>query len=250
MSEKKQPKQSSVRHTRAVQRDRSKRPTVAPPDAEVQRRLSDLVHPATYAQVAAYQAMGLRHRLLTLPVMVAFTLSLIWRQIGSVAEAVRALNEDGMLWVPPLEISQQAVSERLRTFPAELFQRVLMDILPLMRQRWQARQRPQAPVIAWALAHFRAVLALDGSTLDVLLRKVGLLREHEKAPLAGRMAALLDVASQLPRQIWYEEDSEAHDQTFWERVITTLEKGMLLIFDLGFINHALFDRLTDMRILR
>jgi hypothetical protein len=248
MGDKKEAKKSSVRHTRAIQRDRSKRPPAAPPDEQVQRQLTELVHPAIYAQVAAFQAMGLRHRLLTLPVMVAFVLSLIWRQIGSVAEAVRVLNEDGMLWVPPLEISQQAVSERLRTFPAELFQRVLMDLLPRMQQRWQERSRPLPPVMVWAQEHFPAVMALDGSTLDVLLRKVGLLREAEKAPLAGRMAALLDVASLLPRRIWYEEDSQSHDQVFWERVIGTLEKGILLVFDLGFLNHALFDRLTDMQV--
>ena len=43
-------------------------------------------------------AMGLRQRILTLPVMVAFVLSLIWRQIGSVCEAVRVLKRQGMLW--------------------------------------------------------------------------------------------------------------------------------------------------------
>src|SRR5260370_40965579 len=53
-------KPSSVRHTRAIQRDRQTRPNTAPPDAQIEARLFELVHPATYAQVAAYQAMGLR----------------------------------------------------------------------------------------------------------------------------------------------------------------------------------------------
>src|SRR5918999_3156252 len=101
-------KRSSVRHTRAVQRDRSKRPTVAPPAAEVQAPLAELVQPAVYAQVAAYQAMGLRHRRLTLPVMVAFVLSLLWRHLGSVGEAVRVLREEGVLWSPPVRVSAQA----------------------------------------------------------------------------------------------------------------------------------------------
>ena len=47
--------------------------------------------------------------------MVAFVLSLIWRQVGSVSEAVRVLGEEGLLWVGPLTVSQQAMSERLRT---------------------------------------------------------------------------------------------------------------------------------------
>src|SRR3974377_559035 len=117
-----QKKPSSVRHTRAIQRDRSKRPTVAPPDEAVAEDLTELIRPALYAQVAAYQEMGLRHRILSLPVMVAFVLSLIWRQIGSVSEAVRVLKREGVLWTPPLKISQQAVAERLGTLPAGVFE--------------------------------------------------------------------------------------------------------------------------------
>ena len=240
-----------MRHTRAIQRDRSKRPTVAPPDEKVAAHLRELIHPATYALVAAYHERGLRHRLLTLPVMVAFVLSLIWRQIGSVSEAVRVLHQEGMLWTPPLQVSQQAVSTRLRTFPASLFERVWQEVLPVMQQRWRertAQERPLPPALAWAHEHFTALYALDGSTLDTLLRKVGLLREEEGPVLAGRMAALLDVASRLPQQLWYEEDSQAHDQRFWDKVLQVVPKGSLLLFDLGFFNFGYFARLTQQQI--
>ncbi len=64
--------------------------------------------------------------------------------------------------------------------PADLaggaVQRVLQTILPVLQSRWQARQRPLPPAVAWAKAHFTAVLIADGSTLDGLLRKIGLLR--------------------------------------------------------------------------
>lgn len=242
------PKKSSVRHTRAIQRDRSKRPTVAPSAASVEQMLAELIHPATYAQVAAYQVMGLRHRILTLPVMMAFVLSIIWRQIGSVREAVRVLHEEGVLWVPPLSVSQSAVAQRLRTLPAPLFRQVLLDVLPIMHERWQSRQRPLPPVLSWAKRHYTGVVAFDGSTLDALLRKVGLLRDLEEkhsALLGGRIASVLDVCSHLPRNIMYEVDSQAHDQVFWEEVIETLEPGLLALFDMGFVNYTFFDRLTD-----
>jgi len=248
MSEKTRSSQSSVRHTRAIQRGQSKGLTVGPPDEQVEARLTELIHPATYAQVAAYQAMGLRERILTLPVMVAFALSLIWRHIGSVSEAVRVLNQEGMLWTGPLEVTQQAVSERLRTIPAKLFEGILNDVLPLMHQRWQARTRPVPPALAWAQRHFTQVLALDGSTLDALLRKVGLLREGEGPVLAGRMAALLDVISRLPNQVWYEEDAQAHDQRFWKRVLACLRRGALLLFDVGFLDFDLFDWMTEQEV--
>lgn len=237
-------KKSTVRHTRAIHRDRSKRPTVAPPDQKIEEHLTELIHPATFAQLAAFHAMGLRARTLSLPVMVTFVLSLVWRQIGAVSEAVRVLGEEGLLWTAPLQVTQQAVSERLRTLPSVLFFGIWEQVLPQLHARQGQRTRPLTPVLAQALEHFNAVLALDGSTLDVLLRKVGLLRDQQKTPLAGRMATLLDVASLLPQKVWFEADSQAHDQRFWQQALSVLEKGVLLIFDLGFVNYGLFDHLT------
>jgi hypothetical protein len=245
----KQPrKPSSVRHTRAIQRDRSKRPTVGPPDEKVAARLTEVVHPATLAQVDDYHRLGLRERVLTLPVMVALVLSMVWRQIDEVTELVRLLRSEGLLWAEPKKVSQQALSERFRTFPAHLFLRLLLAVLPVMQARWQSRRRPVPPEIAWAQARYREVLVQDGSTLDALLRKVGLLREEETNPLAGRMTALLDLCSRLPRAIWYEEDAQAHDQRFWSRIVKVLKAGSLLIFDLGYTNFAIYARLTGAHI--
>ncbi|NTU80202.1 MAG: IS4 family transposase [Chloroflexales bacterium] len=247
MSDKK-PKKSSVRHTRAIQRDRTKRPNTAAPDELVEQRLEEIVHPATLNQVAHFHALGLRARTLNLPVMMAFVLSLIWRQLGSVCEAVRTLNREGLLWVDEREVSQQAVEQRFSSLPADLFQRVVDEILPLMAARWAACIRPLPPALQWAHDHFTATVAVDGSTLDALLRKTGLLRDGQGGVLAGRMAGLLDVITRLPRQVWYEEDAQAHDQRFWERILAGLERGMLLIFDLGFLNFTRFDQLTDAEI--
>jgi Transposase DDE domain len=237
-------KPSSVRHTRAIQRDRTKRPTVAPSAPQVEAHLTDLIQPATFAQVASFQALGLGERILTLPVMVAFVLSLIWRHLGSVAEATRVLRQEGFLWVQPTQVSAQALTDRLGSLPASLFHQVFHDLLPHLQQRWQARRRPIPPAVAWAQRHFTAVLALDGSTVDALLHKTGLLQGCAKRALAGRIAALLDIATRLPRQVGYEDDSQAHDQRFWDRVIATVEAGTLLIFDLGFLNYAPYDDLT------
>lgn len=238
-------KKSSVRHTRAIQHDRSKQPLRETPPEEIETLLDQLVTPIVYSQCESYQAMGLRQRILTLPVMVAFVLSLIWRQVGSVTEAVRELNKRGILWARPTIVSQQAVSERLRVFPPELFRQVLLDVLAKMKTNWQARQRPLNAVTARALKHFSVVWILDGSTLDALLRKVGLLREGEGTVLAGRLGCLLNAASLLPEEVWYEEDSQAHDQNFWERAADKLPQGGLLLFDLGFINYAWFDALSE-----
>ncbi len=235
---------SSVRHTRAIQRDRGKRPDVAPPDEQIAGRLAEIIHPATLAQVAHFHRLGLRERTLNLPIMVALVLSMIWRQIGSVTELTKMLVTEGLLWAEPRKVSQQALSERFRTFPATLFLRVLLAVLPLMEMRWKSRQRPLPPEIAWAQERYTEVVIQDGSTLDALLRKVGLLRDAETNPLAGRMTALLDLCSRLPRHIWYEEDAQAHDQRFWPRILEVLKAGSLLLFDLGYTNFSVYAQLT------
>ncbi len=244
-TEKRARSKSTVRHTRAIQRDRRQRPAVAPPDLALETRLTELIHPATLAQVHAYHALGLRERILTLPIMMAFVLSLIWRQVGTVQETVRLLQREGLLWTAPLLVSQQAISQRLQSLPAELFAAVYHAIVPPILARWQARTRPLAPALAWAQARFAGVWALDGSTLDGLLRHAGLLRDSAATPLAGRMMGLLDVAARVPRQLWYDPDSTAHDQSFWERVLPALPAGILLLIDLGWVNYGHYDQLTE-----
>jgi hypothetical protein len=207
--------------------------------------LTQILHPCTLGQVAHFHQLGLRQRVLTLPVMVALVLTMIWRQISSPAELIRLLHQEGFLWCSPFRVSEPALAERLRTFPAELFQRVLQDLLPQMHARWAARKRPLPPVLAWVQARYVQVLVVDGSPLDALLRKVGLLREAEKHPLAGRMTALLDLFSRLPRQVWFEEDPQAHDQRAWPDIQKVLERGALLLYDLGYTNFTVFRELTE-----
>src|SRR3954466_934029 len=190
-------KKSSVRHTRAIARARVHHPPALPPAPAVAARLTDLIQPATLAHVATFHQLGLRERILTLPIMMAFVLALIWQHLGSVTEAVRTLNLHGVLWAGPTPVSQQAAEQRLRCLPPRLFAAVWAEVLPQLHARWRARSRPLPPVLAWAEQEFSAVLAFDGSTLDALLHKVGLLREQVGTVLGGRMAALVHVASGL-----------------------------------------------------
>jgi hypothetical protein len=97
-TKKQQPKRKkSFPHTRAIQRDRQKRPSAAPPDEVIEEWLEETLQPAALNQIAYFRQLGLRERTLSLPIMVAFMVSLIWRQLGAVREAVRVLREQGML---------------------------------------------------------------------------------------------------------------------------------------------------------
>jgi hypothetical protein len=92
------------------------------------------------------------------------------------------------------------------------------------------------------------VLAVDGSTLDALIRKLGLLQDLPENPLAGRMTALLDLCTRLPEKIWYESDPKVHDQHFWEGILSALKAGSLLIFDKGYLNFAIFAKLSQAQV--
>jgi hypothetical protein len=234
-----------VRHTRAIQRERSQRPLAAPPDAQIVSRWSELLQPAIAAVRPRFKALGLRERSLPLSVMVAIVITLIWRQLGSSgSEIARLLGTEGLLWVPVMHVTQQAVSERLRTFPPELWWWCLQHRLPVLRTRWHTRGRPLPEVLAWAQARYTAVLAVDGTTLDAVLCKVGLLREQPTWPLAGKLCAVLDVCLHLPHAVWYIETATTQDQHFWAQIVRCVPAGALLLFDLGFTNFAYYAQLT------
>ncbi len=246
MSEEKRPrKASSVRHTRAIQKQRVSQPVAAPSDEQIRERIRDLVQPATLAQVSYFHRLGLRERTLSFVVMVAFVLEMVWRQIGSVNALARMVQKEAILWEQPRKVSQQALSQRLTSLPSELFLRVLLEILPKAQERWMQRERPLPAELLWAAERYRAVLAVDGSTLDALIRKLGLLQDLPENPLAGRMTALLDLCTRLPEKIWYESDPNAHDQRFWEDILSVLQAGSLLIFDKGYLNFAIFAQLSQ-----
>ena len=236
---------STVRHTRAVARDRTKHPISAPPAEALVARLAEIVHPATLQQVSYFYDLGLRERVLTLPIMVGLVLGMLWQQLGSVSELTRLVHTELVLWVPRLpKLTQQALAKRLQTLPAELFQRVLATVLPILHERWHARHRPLPPEVAWAQGHYGRFLIADGSTLDALLRQVKLLTDGTKVSLAGRMLALLDGATRLPVQVWFESNPTTHDQRFWAPVQAALRAGDLLLIDLGFTNFSVFAQLT------
>ena len=52
----------------------------------ISRQLEDLVKPCVYNQLAYYRSLGMRERILSLPLMLAAVLTLVWRQVPSCRE--------------------------------------------------------------------------------------------------------------------------------------------------------------------
>jgi len=221
------------------------RHTPAPSDTEIEQRLNDLVRPAVFAEMAHYHALGLRNRILNLPVMVAVVLAMLWRQIPGVCTLQRMLARERVLWAAPVQVSQPALSERFLTFPAELFQGILLHVLAQLPARVAARTRPGPPVLAALPTRFAACYAVDGTTLEALFRKLQALQENALAPLAGHLVAVVDLLSHLPVQGWYAEDPGTNDKSFFPPLLAWLPVNSLVVFDLGYFAFPFFDALTQ-----
>jgi hypothetical protein len=230
-----------------INRDHARpRNAPAPSNAEIEARLTELISPATYGLTDYYHRLGLRWRILNLPVMVALILTMIWRQVPSISNLVQMLQRETLLWTPPIHVSQQALSLRLRSLPASLFAELFQAVVPQLQERAVARTRPQPAAVQRALRHFSHLWIADGTTLEALFRKTGLLRDAPDVPLGGKLMALLDLPSKLPVQVWLDENPAANDRSFLdERIKALLKAGMLLVFDLGFYSFPFFDWLTD-----
>lgn len=216
----------------------------APADAAVEARIAELVSPQTYALAREYQRLGLRARILTLPVMLGLVLALIWRQIPSVAELVRTLAREPLLGTLPRHVSEQALNQRLRCLPPELFAQVLSGLLPTLHARAAARTRPAPSVIARALTHFPRIRIVDASTLAEVFRKVGGLADAPDGSLGGKLLAVLDLPSKLPVAVWLEANPAANEKSFGERIKELLPPGTLVLFDRGFYAFPFFDWLS------
>lgn len=84
----------------------------APPTEAIEARLSELLTAGTFANLKSISDQGrqLRERVLTLPVMAAIVLSLVYRQVRYLSEILRVLEHKGLIWVDALSVSKQALS--------------------------------------------------------------------------------------------------------------------------------------------
>lgn len=227
--------------------DHVRRRNVPGPDNEaIEAQLSDLVSPAVASQQAYYRQLGLRNRLLNLPLMVASVLTILWRQVPSVHELTRLLAREDLLWCRAVKVSQQALSERFLVFPAELFEAVLKELLPSLKQRWQQRQGRALPEsIRYARQHFDQLWVADGSTLEGLFRKLSVLQDLPMGQLAGKIGTVVDLLSRLPVEVWFNENPRANDTSFITQLLALVQAKTLLILDRGFYDFNFFAALIE-----
>ena len=218
---------------------------------EVEQRLMDVLSPSLLAPRQLerrdprqpQRLIRMRQRLLTLPVMVAIVVSLVWRRVPSVAELQKVLAREGLLGIAPLRVSAQAITKRLDVLPAAVMGQLLVDVCT----RLQAQMPVTLPHPSWAAvrAQFSQLAIVDGSTLEALRKTTAVLRQREGLVLAGRVMVMVEAFSHRPLWQLYTEEVAANDKRFAAEILAALPVGGLLIFDLGFFSFLWFDAFTD-----
>lgn len=212
---------------------------------QIEAQIYALLEPSSFKPLRDSPGLdnkNLRDRKLTLPVMMAVVVSLVYRQIAGLSEAIRLLATEGLMWVEPILVSKQALSQRLKKIPAKLFAQVFEQVIEKIRATPQANRISQQ----WQQVHqtFGAVWIADGSTLEELRKKLKALSDQTTV-LAGKMMMVVEAFTNVPVSIWYTEDSKANDKIFHEQLLEQLPIGGLLIFDLGFFKFGWFDQFTQ-----
>ena len=237
-------------NNRKLNRDHAKktqRPMVE--DEVIANQLEKLLTPAITAQKNYYRQLGLRERILNLPLMVAAVLTLLWRDVAGVTELTRILAREGFLWCNPTQVSQQAISSRFLTFPAELFERIFKNLLPHLKSAWHQRQaRPLPESVQFTLSKFEKIWIIDGSTLEALFKKLKSLSDIPQGQLAGKMEVVIDLVTRLPVEIWFQENPKASDSKFETEILNLVSAKTLLLLDRGFYHFSFWLKLIEKEI--
>jgi hypothetical protein len=153
----------------------------------------------------------------------------------------RLLSEKRLWDYPRFPISDQAVYKRLEQGGSG----PLRELFCLVSHSLAKRLEP----FAQRLASFASeVVAIDQTTLDMILRHLPSLRGVEKGDyrlLAGKLAGVFDLGTQQWRYVEHIPDPLQNEKVVVSSLLAHIQQRALILMDLGFFSFAWFDRLTD-----
>ncbi|MDF2389571.1 IS4 family transposase [Nostoc ellipsosporum NOK] len=217
----------------------------APTSEEIESRLIELVTPGTFTNLKDVKdkQRNLRSRVLTLPVMAAIVLSLVYRQINYLTDVLRCLEVEGLLWVEAMSVSRQALSQRLESLPAQLFIKLFEQVI----ERLAAKKNTKEVAPRWSsvVEQFSAVWIADASTLEAIKKHLGQLQEKTGAVLGGKMLMVVEAFTHRPIAAFFDADAKRNETKWWQELQLRLPVGGILITDMGFYGFEWFDTLTE-----
>jgi hypothetical protein len=152
----------------------------------------------------------------------------------------RLLTGTGLWHYPRLNISDQAVYNRLE----QGGEAPLRQLFVRVSQAMMARLTPYRQELA---SFASEVVAIDSTTLDQVLRHLPWLRGVPKGAdplLPGKLAAVFDVGLQQWRHVLHIANPHANDKATAGDLLAQIQRGALILMDLGFFSFEWFDQLT------
>jgi len=144
-------------------RPRSSSQHPQPDNDAITKHLQDLLSPAIYAQSAYYRSLGLRERILNLTLMVAAVLTLIWRQVPSVQELSRMLEQQELLWKNSQSLTTHC-HKGFSVFQPSCLSMFFMTCCHSYKHVGTKGKTTSSVAVKYAHKHFENIWIADGST--------------------------------------------------------------------------------------
>jgi len=154
----------------------------------------------------------------------------------------RLLSKKGLWNYPRFAISDQAIYKRLEGGD----RKPLLDLFKLVSQVLRERL---APYSQDHLAPFASeVVAIDETRLDPIARTLPVLRQvpaKDRQLLPGKLAGIFDLRLQQWRHVEHIEDPLANEKLNVRGLLEHIQRGALILADMGYFSFAWFDQLTS-----
>jgi hypothetical protein len=152
----------------------------------------------------------------------------------------RLLQAKGLWDYPRFALSDQAIYKRLEQGGDDPLKRLFEQISAVLAARLQPYQQ--------SLASFASeVVAIDETTLDKVARHLPWLRHivaEGDACLAGKLAGIFDLRLQQWRYVEHILNPHENEKVAALSLLEHLQRGALILMDLGFFSFPWFDQLT------
>lgn len=166
----------------------------------------------------------------------------VLRGWGSQLAIWRELSQKGLWDYPQYEVSDQAVYNRLEAGGSEPLRELFEQITAALRERLLPYGQHQLAAFA------SEVVAIDETTLDQVARTLPSLRavpKGERPLLPGKLAGIFDLRLQQWRFVQHIPSPTENDKVAAYDLLGHLQRGALILADLGYFGFAWFDHLTQ-----
>ena len=153
----------------------------------------------------------------------------------------RLLNQKGLWNYPRFPITDQAIYKRLEKDGSKPFERLFEMVSIALRDRLKGYARP--------LVRFTdEIVAIDATSLDKVTRHLPLLRSvpnGDERLFPGKLSGVFDIVLQQWRYVTHIVNPTENDKKEVRSLLEHINKGALILADLGYFGFAWFDELSD-----